>query len=351
MLSEIDDLIGKNDYSNAFQKCLNYKFVNLGCILGNILQNEKTDANSLNIIRKIVQLRNKKLIRVMLYCNFMNSYELCQIWNKMSKGNYTWDEIQIVWEEPADYYCIINSPPNNAKYIPEKTVIFRMEPNMENNKNMWGEFSCPEEDKFLFVGYHNKYFNNNEWHLSKDYNYLSTETIVKDELLSNSISTVLSSKYFDKGHIKRIDFSKYIEKKCDLHVYGSNHFLWKEYKGQLPLYSKDNALFPYKYTFNCENNFIDGYYTEKLIDGILAECLVFYCGAPNIKEFIDERAYVWLDLSNFENDYLIIKKAIDENWWEKRIKYIREAKQKILNETQFFPRLKKILTLNNIQNS
>jgi hypothetical protein len=344
MLSEIDNLIGKNEYSNALETCIKNNFVNLGYILGNILKNEKSNTSDLsNIIKEIETIKNQKILRVMMYCNFMSSYELCILWNKMSKGNFRWNNIQIVWQEPADYYCIINKPPNDVKYIPEKTIIFRMEPFMENNKNMWGEFSLPDENKFLFVGYHNKYFNNNEWHLSKDYNYLSTEPIVKDESLNNCISTVLSSKYFDKGHIKRIDFSKYLEQKCELHVYGSNHFLWKEYKGQLPLYSKDNALFPYKYTFNCENNFIDGYYTEKLIDGILSECLVFYCGAPNIKELIDEKAFVWLDLSNFENDYLIIKKAIEENWWEQRIQYIREAKQKILNEAQFFPRLEKIL--------
>jgi ribosomal protein L23 len=39
----------------------------------------------------------------------------------------------------------------------------------------------------------------------------------------------------------------------------------------------------------------------------------------------------------------LIKKAIEEDWWSQRISYIKEAKQKILNELQFFPRLEKII--------
>ena len=107
---------------------------------------------------------------------------------------------------------------------------------------------------------------------------------------------------------------------------------------------KDDALFSYKYIFNCENNEINNYCTEKLYDGILAECLVFYSGCPNIKDIIDDKAYIYLHLSNFEKDYETIRKAIEENWWEQRLPYIKEAKNKILNELQFFPRLKKILS-------
>jgi hypothetical protein len=95
---------------------------------------------------------------------------------------------------------------------------------------------------------------------------------------------------------------------------------------------------------NFQENFsIKNYYTEKLIDGILSETLVFYSGCYNIKDFIDERAFVYLELSNFENDYEIVKSAIMNDLWSERIEYIRAAKKKILNELQFFPRLEKIV--------
>ena len=165
-----------------------------------------------------------------------------------------------------------------------------------------------------------------------------------DKSIDDILSTVLSSKYSDIGHIKRIDFIKFLESKnMNVHVFGDNKFEYKNYKGALPPREKDKALFPYKYTFNAENNSIKNYYTEKLIDGILSETLVFYNGCPNIREYIDEKAFVWLELSNFENDYQTIKKAIEEDWWSKRIEYIRAEKIKILNQLQFFPRLERII--------
>ena len=153
----------------------------------------------------------------------------------------------------------------------------------------------------------------------------------------------MSGKYSDTGHIRRVDFVKYIEKHIPVHVYGSNKWDYKDYKGSLPYHQKDDALFPYKYTFNAENHEIFNYFTEKIVDGILCECLVFYWGCPNIREILDPRAYVQLSLISFDKDLEIIKKAIDEDWHTQRLPYIREAKQKILNELQFFPKLEKCI--------
>jgi hypothetical protein len=156
---------------------------------------------------------------------------------------------------------------------------------------------------------------------------------------------VLSDKYQDPGHIKRIDFIRFLETKgMEVHVYGGNKFEWKNYKGTLPFQCKDDAMFPYKYVFNAENHEIRNYYTEKLIDGILAECLVFYWGCPNIRDFIDPEAYVKLELDDFEKDFQTIRRAINENWWEKRLPIIQKEKERILNYYQFFPRLERILT-------
>lgn len=283
----------------------------------------------------------ENLIRVMLLTNWTDSKNLCDIWNKMSKGNYTWNNIQIVSEEPVDYYVVINATNHKIPY--EKTILFRMEPYMEKNSG-WGGWCNPDKKMFLFAGYHEDHYNNNEWHLSKTYTQLMNEKIEKDINITHILSTVLSDKYKDPGHIKRIDFVKFLESKgLPVDVYGGNKFNWKDYKGSLKLYEKDNGLFPYKYTFNVENFPIKGYYSEKLIDGILAECLTFYNGCINIKEYINEKAYVWLELSNFENDYQKIKKAIEENWWEQRINIIRKEKHRILNEKQFFPRLEEII--------
>ena len=333
---EINNLISENKINEALNHCLKNNLNNLGSLIQKV--------SGITTEEPIIL----KKIRILLACNWSDSKSICDLWNRMSKNNdYSWDKIQIVWEEPCDYYCIINKPfDDNLKYIPEKTIVFRMEPNMETNTFLWGDFwSKPNEQDFKFVGFHEKHFNNNEWHLSKNYSQLSSEPIIKNNDLSFTLSTILSSKYTDPGHIRRIDFMKFFENKgcLDVHVYGQNKFLWKNYKGSLPPHKKDDSLFPYKYSFNVENFSIKNYYTEKLIDGILSETLVFYSGCSNIKDYIDERAFVYLELKNFENDYEIIKSAIMNDLWSERIEYIREAKKKILNELQFFPRLEKIV--------
>lgn len=298
-----------------------------------------SNANNINL--------DPKYIRVMLLCSWETSEELCRLWNKMSKGNFTWNNIKVVWNEPADYYVVVNSTTSRTiDFTPEqkkRTIIFRMEPNMEKN-DTWGVWKNPDVNEFKFVGYHDVHYNNNEWHLSKTYEQLMTQEVIKTK---NILSTVLSEKYFDPGHVKRVDFVKFLEVKgLTVDVYGSNKFGWSNYMGELPPHQKDDGIFPYKYTFNVENHSLRGYYTEKLIDGILGESLVFYHGCPNIRDYIDMRAIVWLELSNFEKDYEIVKRAIEEDWWSQRIEYIRAEKQKILNELQFFPRLEKIINEN-----
>ena len=322
--------------------------------LSTVLKNKLSNNSNFNDLYSKIESRVSsdilpdKKIRVLLLCNWCSSKELCDIWNKMSKGNYSWNNIKIVWEEPCDYYCVINQPPSNIRIDTEKTIFFKMEPHMNKNSHLWNKdwMNIPSND-FKFFGDHDVHFNNNEWHLSKTYTELKNQEIIKEEQLSTILTTILSDKYNDPGHIKRVDFIKFLESKNDIQVdvFGGNRFMWNNYKGSLPYHQKDQSILPYKYSFNVENFEIKNYYTEKLIDGILGETLVFYHGCPNIKDLIDERAYVWLELSNFEKDYEIIKKAIKEDLWSQRINFIREAKQKILDELQFFPRIEKIINL------
>lgn len=318
----INKCISENKIDNAIHECEKLNFNNLGNLLKQIFdKTDKTDKTD--------------KIKIQLLCNWCTTEELTNTWNKMSKGMFTWNNIVLVKENP-DYYVAINS--TNFPIDKKRTIVFRMEPHMDK-KSGWGEWSNPKSEEFLKVFRHETDYNNNEWHLSKNYNWLMSENIIKKQEYNNVLSTVLSSKYSDPGHIKRIDFVKFAEKKIPIHVYGDNKWNYEDYRGSLPYHCKDDAILPYKYCFNVENHFIKNYYTEKLIDCILGESLCFYSGCYNISEFLDPRAYVYLELSNFEHDLEIVKRAINEDWHTKRLPFIREAKKKILNKLQFFPRL------------
>lgn len=348
----IDELLSKGDTLQAVKECVNSEQYFLGLF---ILKLKVPDIHNpdyktyIKIIsektgREIILSQEVSYIHVKLLCNWCSSKELADCWNKMSKGNYTWGRIKIVWEGDVDYYVIINKPPETEIFDKKKTILFRMEPHMSLHPEIWGPWANPDDKEFLKVLRHETGdYNNNEWHLSTPYSVLVEEKgFYKPD---NTLSTILSSKYKDPGHILRVDFVKFLENKSlKVYVYGENKWNYKNYMGPLPLHNKNGGLLPYKYTFNAENHSIENYYTEKLIDGILAECLVFYWGCPNVKDYIDERAYVQLELIDFEKDYQTIQKAINEDWHSQRLPYIREAKRKILNELQFFPRLETILS-------
>lgn len=365
MSVQIEKHLEDKNIEEALQACINEKQFFVGLFIGQLLPQaseryyqlfaeivKNTDLSKADV--KLIKkddssqplknnLVDRSKTRVQLLCNWCSSEELVRLWNKMTKGNFTWNNIELVWTEPVDYYVIING--TNSPFDKKKALLFRMEPKMSLHPEMWQGWADPVDKDFLRVFRHEKGdYNNNEWHLSKTYKQLSEETVVKNPDYTNLLSTVLSAQYRDPGHVKRVDFVKFLEKKgLIVHVYGDNKWEYKNYKGSLPRYCKDEGIFPYKYTFNAENHSIPHYYTEKLIDGILGECLTFYWGCPNVKDYIDERAYVHLSLSNFEQDYDIIRRAIQDDWHSQRLPHIREAKKKILNELQFMPRLEKCI--------
>jgi hypothetical protein len=286
----------------------------------------------------------EEVIRVKLLCNWTSTKDITKQWSKMSQDQGRWNNIQLVTDETPDYWIIVNRPPPNEHFIPKKTIVIQMEPHMDINQSQWGEWSHPDTNKFLAVLAHKTGYNNIEWHLSWTYSDLVNTPI--DKTVTDRVSTVLSAKYQDPGQKLRIDFSKYLDHHGLLDVFGSNKCGYKSYKGPLPYHCKDNAMFPYKYVFNAENNSIPNYFTEKIVDGILAECLVFYWGCPNLEEYVDQRCFVRLPLEDVEASTLIIKQAIAEDWWSQRIGIIRKEKNRILKELQFFPRIEAILEWN-----
>lgn len=334
-------------------------FLKTNIDIDNLVPSRYFDENDGIYIKKDYyhKLKNK-ITRVKMLCNWCSSEELCNQWSNMCEENFMWKNIEITWENKyVDYYVIINYPPKDEYFIPEKTIVFQMEPWVyDESKNWgvktWGEWSEPSINKFLEVrGRKTNYHNNAFWQLELNYYDLLNLKYTK----KNKLSSICSSLYFDEGHIKRIDFLKYIEEKGDIDIdiysYDNKHS-FKNYKGPLYHYiDKSKGIVPYRYYFMIENNFEKNFITEKIWEPIICETLVFYYGCPNLKDYIDENAYVQLDINNFEESYKLIKKAIDEDWWTQRIDIIRKEKNKILNELQFFPVIEKIIFNNKNKNS
>lgn len=280
--------------------------------------------------------------KIKILCTWTNNTK--EYFKKQLKDEKNWDDFILTNDKYADFYVIINDINLNEKdlyYEENKTIYLTMEPSFSRWRNNFNKYVNSNTN----IYYHN--INGLEWWISKNYNQLLDFNITK----TKNMSCILSNNYSSYYHKKRVNFLKYLDKLNEIYLFGrvdtsiqESYTIinsLKNYKGKLN--SKEDGLFPYKYTFVCENAKENNYFTEKIADGILSECLCFYCGCPNISEFINKNAYIIIDLENPEEAIKIITNSIKTNQWEKRIKYIKEAKMKILNELQLIPTIVNII--------
>ena len=301
----------------------------------------------LNLIGYKTQINNNvcKPLSVKLMCNWVDNKTLFGIYKRFCQPDEKWENILFTDEEKADFYCIINFPREDEYWEPKKTILLSME-ELENRKTYFPtDWIIPKRDD-LFHCFFNR--NSIEWHLNKTYSELLSMKIEKTKILSS----VTSSEYRLAGHVKRINMiAHFVSNNLDFDLYGkTNNFGFKNYIGSLPFYAKDDGIFPYKYTIACENASVVNYFTEKIVDAILGECLCFYYGCPNISSYIDERAYILINPDDPKESLKIINDAIENGEWEKRIDVIRTEKLKILNQTQLIPVIESIISgkFNNI---
>jgi GR25 family glycosyltransferase involved in LPS biosynthesis len=341
---------------------LSSNYVKYYCLYDSVIDHYQNYYPKENYVNHIIDINKKEVVdinkkyRVKLLCNWTSSEQICKDWSEMCEHDFKWQNIEITWEnEHIDYYVIINYPMNNDYYEPSKTILFQMEPWVnDETKNWgvktWGKWAEPDETQFLSVnGRKQNTHNNVFWHLGMNLNQIRKIRFPK----FNKISSICSSKYYDPGHITRINFLKFIESKNELNIdifNSDNAFNFKGYKGCVtPHKDKYKGIVNYKYYFMVENNYEENFITEKLWEPILCETLVFYYGCPNVSTYINPLAYVELDINDFEKCYQTIKKAIYEDLWSQRIDIIRQEKERILNDLAFFPRIQKIIQNNEMK--
>lgn len=272
-----------------------------------------------------------------LICNWCSSEEISRGWGRQSQGDGRWEDLQLISDgKKADYFVIINFPPKEEQFDPRRTIIFPMEP--RHNRRDWRDWRDPDPRRFLRVMSHDRHYNNIVWQLSKTYLELINEPPIEK---TRQLSSVTSDLADSDGQRRRIEFLRVLETtdlKYDLFGRG-NKFQLANYRGPLPPRDKGGGLLPYCYTFAAENCQEHNYFTEKLTDAILAECLCFYWGCPNVGDYIDSRAFIPIDIYSPDEAIGIMRRAMAGNEWERRIEFIRAGKKRILDQLQFFPRL------------
>jgi GR25 family glycosyltransferase involved in LPS biosynthesis/molybdopterin-guanine dinucleotide biosynthesis protein A len=292
------------------------------------------------------EVKQEKKYRIKMICDWCSSEQLCKQWKNMCLDEFSWNNIEITWENSnIDYYIIINkpNPKFNEYYEPSKTIIYQMEPwvcfkERKWGIKTWGDWSRPDENKFLHVHSHRKFLNNVQWWVN------IPKSIQLSGKKQDRIVNILSNKKCDEGHLKRIELCKTQDYMNISDTFGKdNYFGLNNYSGEVIDERKENILLEYKYHLVVENNKEYNYATEKLWDALICECLPFYWGCPNLEDYLDPLCFVRLDLNDIPGSIEIIKKAMKEDWWSQRINIIRREKEKVINELGFFPNLAKII--------
>jgi len=254
--------------------------------------------------------------------------------------------------ERVDFWVIWNHPLKTGAehYEPRRTVLLQMEP-ASTRRTFPPPFAQPDPADWWYVHDTERHHNNLEWWLDLTYRQLLTG--LPSAHKSEQLSAVLSDNYHLPGHQARLDFCfDHLAPAGLVHLYGrlSNPSGQQAqrfrdsgcYRGELPYRNKNRALLPYRYTFAAENCRERNYFTEKLVDGILAECLTFYYGCPNIQDFLDPDAYVVLTLEDPAADLETIRRALREDWYSQRLPALARAKHQLLTRLTFAPLVQRL---------
>ena len=129
-------------------------------------------------------------------------------------------------------------------------------------------------------------------------------------------------------HHRRFDFMrKLMQLLPDMHVYG---------RGARPLDDKAEALNAYRYHVAIENYIGPHHWTEKLSDAFLGLTLPFYAGCTNAADYFPAESFIPIDIKDPDGAARIIRQAIADGEYEKRLPAIIEARRRVLFEHNFF---------------
>ena len=266
-------------------------------------------------------------------------------WLRQFPAEGSWRGVRLAssHEEP-DYWVVVNRPfRDDAVPRPERTIVVHTEPAAV--VATWGQWAAPDAAGFLQVRSHDFVANTVEWHLGLTYDDLWTEAISKTGVLS----AVVSGMRHGQGHTLLTDLL--LQLKCSnvpIDIYGEdkgddNGQKFDGYSGSLPTLGNGAGLLPYSYSLAVEDSVQVNYFTAKVTDAILAECLSFYWGCPNLADHLDPDAFIYLPLDDLEASRQLITEAIAGDERSRRLPAIRRAKRKILDELQVAPMLARVV--------
>ena len=234
-------------------------------------------------------------------------------------------------------------PPADERAIdPHRTVVFHMEPLMWTDpmRRAVGQLGCAQPTAFLQVRDHRRYRNSGDWWRRLE---LRGAPASGPPPKSTGRWRPVFRRIFRPGSRTANRLPAFPRRQdIDLDIYGSRE-RFRRWRSRPPLRDKRVALLPYRYYFDAENNSAANYYTEKIVDCLLAETLCFYWGCPNLDSFFDPARSSDSSLTTSRPTSHGSRQRSTPTSGATRLPLHPAEKQRILEEYQFFPTLARVL--------
>ena len=253
-----------------------------------------------------------------------------------------WGDIQFTEEkvEVCDFLIVLQRPPYNisCNCPPGNAWLITQEPPVNYFKFLTRSFGSFDR-VYSFFGEESDKVRRIQpvlpWHVLKDYNFLTELDISHLQAKRDTVAWITSNKTGFPGQTARMKFREFlVAADFNIQLFG---------RGFQPIHDKFDGLFPSKYALAVENFSTDHYWTEKIVDCFLSWSLPFYWGAPNIAEYFPEGSLIHIDINKPDAALHTMRESIANNEWERRLPAISEARQRVLNELQFFPYVSKLI--------
>ena len=289
------------------------------------------------------QFTNYEDITVGIVANWTYGDNVVRQWQRQFPNNGAWKGVRLVTSDvdtAPHFTLVINHPrtedlPINAS----ESIVVHMEP--REGTSRYGDWAQPNSARFMHV--HSRDFATNflEWHLDISYDQLATTSPTK----SADLSAIVTGKRLSPGHHFRLDLIHHLESIGQaIDIFGlDNNESFRNYRGALPSLDKREGLAPYRYAIAIENNSENNYVTEKLTDAILSECLPFYWGCPNLEDIIEPDSFIRLPSDDITVATSIIREAMANDEYSRRLPAIKRSKEKLLNSLQIAPTISRLV--------
>lgn len=175
--------------------------------------------------------------------------------------------------------------------------------------------------------------------LSPDDNeYIDIDTYAATPPLEKTaqLSAVCSDKQMTPTLKQRYDFTAGLKARL------GDDFDWFG-RGIRPISDKAEAMDRFRYHIAIENHIEPHHWTEKIADCFLAYCLPFYYGPPNINDYFPKESIIPIDIFDSEGAARIIKNAIDNGEYEKRLPAIIEARKRVLTDYNMMSTISRLI--------